>query len=147
MKKIIASVTAATSLLSLLLPSFTFADTIRNIDNIAEKGQNIGALIIGICISLSVVWIIINVVRYLIAGDNSEKRKAGGYAVLFGVIGLFVILSIWGLVNILRQSFVTDPGSTIQDISNPGRYLPSLPPDSSSGTFNPGATGNAGYHF
>src|SRR4051812_31576646 len=99
MKKIIAFVLAGSPLLA-------FAQPITDINSLALKTTNIGNLIIGLAISLAVLFIIVNVVRYLIAGGE-EDRKKGGQAILYGVIGLFIILSIWGLVAILKNSFRT----------------------------------------
>lgn len=113
MKKFIAIVSAA-----FFSPILAFAQTpLTNIDTVATKATNIGNLVIGLAISLAVIWIIISVVRYLIAGGE-EDRKKGGMAILWGVVGLFVILSIWGLVNILRNSFKTDAGQTTSDVQN-----------------------------
>jgi hypothetical protein len=83
------------------------AQALSDINNVADKATNIGNLIVELAISFAVIWIIVSVVRYLIAG-GPEQRAEGGKAILYGVIGLFVILSIWGLVAILRNSFVTE---------------------------------------
>src|SRR3989344_9654639 len=100
MKKFIASILAFS-------PTLVFAQPLTDINSVATKATIIGDLIISLFISIAVIWIIISVVRYLIATNDPEKRKEGGKAILFGVIGLFVILSIWGLVAILRNSFRT----------------------------------------
>lgn len=36
---------------------------------------------------------------------SEEKRKSGRETVVYGIIGLFVMVSIWGLVNILTNTF------------------------------------------
>ncbi len=99
MKKIFA-------LLVALLPVSAFAQPLNDINNVASKLTNIGNTVVVLLISFSVIWIIVNVVRYLIAGGD-EDRKKGGMAILWGVVGLFVILSVWGLVAILKNSFQT----------------------------------------
>ena len=119
MKKFIAIVSGA----AFLSPMLAFAQQLTDINAVSTKATNIGSLVIGLAISLAVIWIIISVVRYLIAGGE-EDRKKGGMAILWGVIGLFVILSIWGLVNILRNSFQTQAGNTTTDVQN----IQNLPP-------------------
>jgi len=118
MKKIIAFVIT-------LMPSLVLAQTapLTDINSVAGKATNIGTLVIGLAISLAVIWIIVSVVRYLIAGGEDDRNK-GGMAILWGVVGLFVILSIWGLVSILRKSFVTQDQVPTQDIRN----VSELPP-------------------
>ncbi len=99
MKKLIA-------LLVTLVPVSVFAQ-LNNIDDVTAKATNIGNTVIVLLISFSVIWIVVSVVRYLIAGGE-DQRKEGGKAILWGVVGLFVILSIWGLVAILKNSFRTN---------------------------------------
>lgn len=114
MKKIIACIVA-------LSPSFAFAQQLNDINTVAAKATNIGNLVVEIIIALSVIWIIISAFRYFIAGGEEDRAK-GGMAVLFGVIGLFVILSVWGLVYLLKNSFTfsrnTAPTEEINKIKN-----------------------------
>ncbi len=94
------------TLTTILFPAFASAQQLRDINDVAQKSVNIGNLVIQLAISLAVVFIIVNVVRYLIAGsDDEDARKKGGDAILYGVIGLFAILSIWGMVYLLVNTF------------------------------------------
>ena len=112
MKKLIAFVLAST-------PVFAFAQVLTDIDTVAQKATNIGDLIIKIAISLAVLWIIVSVVKYLILGaEDEEARKKGGQSILYGVIGLFVILSIWGPVFLLTNSFRFGQNSTPNSVNN-----------------------------
>ncbi len=112
MKKFIALVSSA----AVFSPLLAFAQTLTDINSVATKATNIGNLIVGLAISLAVLWIIISIVRYLIAGGD-DIRKNMGMSILYGVIALFAILSIWGLVAILRNSFRTDDNVPINDIN------------------------------
>ncbi|MES3031347.1 MAG: pilin [Patescibacteria group bacterium] len=110
MKKLIASIVA-------FAPSLAFAQPLTDINSVAGKATNIGNLVVELAISFAVIWIIVSVVRYLIAGGEDGRAK-GRDAIVYGVIGLFVILSIWGLVYILRSSFRTQDNVPTQDINN-----------------------------
>lgn len=123
MKKLIVSVLT-------FLPVLSFAQPLQNIDDVASKATRIGNLVIEIAISLAVIWIIINVIKYLIAGGE-DQRAAGGKAILFSVIGLFVILSIWGLVAILTNSFRTNTNRPTNEINN-NVHIPALPSTSTN---------------
>jgi len=48
------------------------------------------------------------VVQYITAGGDEEKRKAGRNTMLYGIIGLFVMVAVWGLVNVLISTFGLD---------------------------------------
>jgi bacteriorhodopsin len=80
---------------------------LNNVNDVANRFTSLLNTFTVLLIALAVVWIIISVVRYLIAGGDTEKRKEGGLRILYGIIGLFVIISIWGLVSILQNSFGT----------------------------------------
>lgn len=56
-------------------------------------------------IGLGLILFLAGVVKFVGAGDNEEKRQGGRNMMIFGIIGLFVMVSIWGFVNILSRSF------------------------------------------
>ena len=56
-------------------------------------------------VSLAVVGFIWGIIQYFLNPDNEEKRKAGKKFMFWGLISLFVIVSIWGLVGILTHTF------------------------------------------
>lgn len=102
MKKIIAAIAVS-------VPVLASAQQITDVNTLTNKLTNLGNTFIQILIAFAVIYIIYNVVRFLIVGaDNEEKRKSARSAILWGIVGLFVILSIWGLVRILTNTFRTD---------------------------------------
>lgn len=60
--------------------------------------------IIPILISLGVVYFIWGVISYAIAKEE-EAKKEGRARIIYGIIALLVIVSIWGLVAILQNTF------------------------------------------
>jgi len=58
-----------------------------------------------IIISLAVLYFVWNVFLFVGAGDDEEKRKAARGKMIFGIIAIFVMVSVWGLVNILVNTF------------------------------------------
>lgn len=111
MKKLIALTLA-------LAPLSAFAQPISNVNDVTSKLTSIGNTFVTLLISFAVIYIIYNVVRYLIASGDPEKRKEGGMGILWGVVGLFVILSIWGLVAILTNTFGTQNNIPQNQINN-----------------------------
>jgi hypothetical protein len=116
MKKFIATLVS-------LVPVIASAQVINDVNSLTLKLTNLGNTFIQILIAFAVIWIIYNVVRFLIVGaDNEEKRKAARQSILWGIVGLFVILSIWGLVRILTNTFRT------QNNQPQGQELPRITP-------------------
>ena len=71
--------------------------------------------IMPIFIALGVVYFIWGVVSYVVGGDEEAKKK-GRDKIIYGIIGLVVIVSIWGLVSILKNTFnlSSSSGGTVQ---------------------------------
>lgn len=80
------------------------------------KPQNIGELfefaiclmsynVIPFLISLGLIMFLVGLVKFISAGDNEEKREGGRGLMIFGIIALFVMISVWGLVRILHNTF------------------------------------------
>ena len=67
-------------------------------------------------IALAVVWFIWNVIRYTMSSDEEKKAAAKGQ-MIWGIIAIAVIVSVWGLVAILQSIFgVNSTGAG--DVSN-----------------------------
>ncbi len=86
-----------------------------NYSSSGGSGKNLKGLIglilnylnqsIYLLIAVAVVMFVFYVIKYFIApSDGSERKEAGKY-VMYAIIGFFVILSLWGLVNILMHTF------------------------------------------
>ena len=56
------------------------------------------------------------VIQYYI--KPNEERKTAGLYVMYSIIGFFVILSMWGLVNILSNTFGGVSNSSNRDVLN-----------------------------
>jgi hypothetical protein len=75
-------------------------------------GQFLNA-VVPVLIALAVVYFIWGVISYVISNDE-EAKKAGRDRIIFGIIGLAVIVAMWGLVDILTRTFgVSNVGNTI----------------------------------
>ncbi len=71
-----------------------------------------------VLMAVAIVVFVIYIIKYFILPN--ENRKDAGLYVMYSVIGFFVILSIWGLVNILSNTFNTGNSTapTYQQLKN-----------------------------
>jgi len=76
----------------------------KNLGDIILKIKDILNSIIPIIVSLGVVYFVWGIVQYVIA-DGEEAKKKGKDRIIYGIIGLAVIVGLWGLVNILVNTF------------------------------------------
>ncbi len=104
---------------SILLPLFAFAQA-GSIEELFDTIFNLLNQLVPILIAIAVVYFIWGVLQFVTAGADEEKRKSGRNTMIFGIIAIFVIVSVWGLVNILEGTFgLSEEGAL------PGPELPS----------------------
>jgi len=74
----------------------------------------VNSYFVPILIAVAFIVFLFGVYKYFILGAADEKSRADGRMfVLWGVIGLVVILSVWGIVNIVKGTLIpTTAGST-----------------------------------
>ena len=72
----------------------------------------INVVVVPFIIALAFLVFIYGVVNYFfLHGGEDAKRAEGRQFILWGVLGLTVIFSVWGLVNILLSTLGIAPGA------------------------------------
>lgn len=61
--------------------------------------------LVGIIISLALLTFFWGIVKYINAGGDEKKLEEGKKVLIYGILALFVIVSVWGLVALVRGSF------------------------------------------
>lgn len=92
-------------------PTVCNGGAITNFQGILCKVAEILNAILPVLIALGVVYFVWGVVTYVISSDE-EAKKAGRDRIIFGIIGLAVIIGLWGLVKILGNTFGLNQNST-----------------------------------
>ena len=96
-------------------PTVCNSGQITTLQGILCKVSEILNAIIPVLIALGVVYFVWGVITYVISSDE-EAKKAGRNRIIYGIIGLAVIIGLWGLVNILKNTFGL---GNIQNINYP----------------------------
>ena len=66
--------------------------------------------IIGFMFAVAVVMFIYGIVEYIWSADNEDKVAVGKTHMIYGIIGMFVMIGVYGILNIL-SGFWYDIGS------------------------------------
>jgi len=117
MKRILASALVGLAPVIALAQSYSPNQGVSGLFNFAGAILNRAVPFI---ISLAVVFFIYNVFMYVIKENEDDKTKAKNQ-MIWGIVGIFVMVSIWGLVAILQSTFGTS-GVT----GNIGNQLPQI---------------------
>ncbi len=91
------------SLAGVLIPSLAFAATTKTLRDIIAQLTDYLNDILFLLMGLAIVMFVWYIINYFIK-PGAERKEAGEY-VMYAVIGFFVILSFWGIVNILQNTF------------------------------------------
>src|SRR3989338_4677306 len=109
MKKYILAGTA------LLLPAFAFAQiagsdpyVVTDIPTLVTAINGVINLVFPVLVGIAVIVIIWGIFQMILNAGDEEARKAGRTKLLWGIIGVFLMLSVWGLINILVGSVTFD---------------------------------------
>jgi hypothetical protein len=128
--------------LTVFLPSLVFAQTAATTP--APSVSKLGAflqqfitlidnVLVPLVFAIAFIVFLFGIFQYFILGGaNEEKRETGRTFMLYGIVGFFIMISVWGMVNLLLGTFNFGSSST-----RPG--LPTFGPSTSAP-----ATGGAG---
>lgn len=72
------------------------ADTLLN--NIASKILN---PLIGLMIAIALLLFIYGVIEFIYGADNEDKRNEGKQHIIWGIVGLFIMVGVFGLMSII----------------------------------------------
>ena len=99
------------ALVLLVLPVVTQA---QGLSDLIGRARSFIEALVPLIIGLAVLYFLWGVLKYVVAKDSEDQKEARSVMVM-GVIVLFVMVSVWGLVNLLGDTIGinrgTGPGS------------------------------------
>ena len=115
MKKLLTSLSIALS------PLLVLAQTTEAVDafSLIRILQNVVDVAIPFIIGLAVLVFLYGLFQFVTAAGDEEARANAKNLIIWSVIAIFVMVSVWGLVNILRGTLNLDtevnaPAQTFQ---------------------------------
>lgn len=92
---------------ALVLPSVSFAQTVSTL---LTAGINIFKVLIEIFLALAVLVFFWGIVRFIMnigsAGSDDRSREEGKKVIVWGIIGIFVMVSLWAIVGFIQSSLL-----------------------------------------
>jgi len=68
---------------------------------IVKISENILNPFIAFLFVLATVYFLFGLVQFYIAGDNEESRKKGQSHMVWGIVGMFIMLSVFGIMRVI----------------------------------------------
>jgi mannose/fructose/N-acetylgalactosamine-specific phosphotransferase system component IID len=88
----------------ILFPMISNAQPSSDAGGFLATIQSLLNSVVPVLISLGIVYLVWGIVQYMI-GDSEEAKTKGKERVIFGIVGLAIIISVWGLVSIVTRTF------------------------------------------
>lgn len=101
----------------LLSPSFVFAQEFSNIERLVNSAGNIINTLIPIVAALALLYFFYGLAKFILnRKDNPEAKEEAQGIMVWGVVALFVMMSVWGLVRFIQNAFDIDNQATSQTV-------------------------------
>lgn len=95
-------------ILGLFFPVLVFAQD--NLFSLFDSIIGILGQLVAIIIALALVFFLWGVAKFILnAGDPAERAK-GKQVMVWGIIALFVMVSVWGIVNFMQDAIFGPEG-------------------------------------
>lgn len=113
MKKVILAALALT-------PAFVFAQSLGNLQTLVQSIGTLVGLALPIVVGLALLAFFWGLVKFIFAQGNEEAKTDAKKIMLWGLIALFVMVSVWGLINFIGTAFGIGQGDTVVVPTVPG---------------------------
>ena len=97
-KKLAAWLTGTIAIAALPLLALAQAPQFSNLFNLVDATKAILDRLIPIAVTLALLFFIWGLAQFILASGDEEKRSEGKRKMGWGIVALFVIISIWGIV-------------------------------------------------
>ncbi len=85
------------------LPSVVLAQA--TLSTLASSVIGVLNALVMLIIGMAVFVFIVGVIRFVISAGDDKTRSDGKQMIIWGTISIFVMVAVWGLVEIIRTTF------------------------------------------
>ncbi|MDP2641869.1 MAG: hypothetical protein Q8P21_01070 [bacterium] len=96
-----------------LAPAFAFAQSLGNIETLVRSVGRLVDLALPIVVAIALLGFFWGRVKFIFAQGDETAKEQGKHIMLWGIIALFVMVSVWGLVRFIGNAFGINQGDSI----------------------------------
>lgn len=92
----------------MLLPVFAFAElkTPTNLTEFVNNFTYVLNYVIPFIVGFAFFGFITGVLKYVGAGGDEERMGKGRELILYGLVGMLIIFSFWGLAHLIAKTYL-----------------------------------------
>lgn len=102
---------------SFVFPIIASAQSLRTLETLVREAGNIIRLTTPIVFGLALLFFIWGMAIFILNAGEPKMREEGKQRMIWGIVAMFVIISIFGLAEFINRSLGINPNPT-------GGYLP-----------------------
>lgn len=99
-----------------LSPMLLLAQELDNLGGFTEELSSLIDTLIPIVFGLALLFFLWGLAKYILASGDEDAKETGKRIMIWGIVALFVMASVWGIVGFLQGVF----GVENNDINLPG---------------------------
>ncbi|MDO8505183.1 MAG: pilin [bacterium] len=103
-----------------LTPALAFAQQLGNLETLVRSIGRLVDLALPIVVGLALLAFFWGLVQFIFSQGDETKKTDAKKVMLWGVIALFVMIAVWGLVKFIGTSLGIDLNTTITVPNVPG---------------------------
>lgn len=107
-----------------LLPTLALAtggqQTLSNLTGFVNQAKVILGLLIPMAFALAIIYFFYGVAKFILSAGDPAAAEKGKSIMIYGVIAIAVMASVYGIVAYLQNTIGVNPNSTITVPSVPG---------------------------
>lgn len=104
-------------ILLLISPFTVFA--VGTFQDLMTTFQGVISPLVPLIVSLGVLIFFWGLIKYIRSADDPKTREEGRQLIIYGVIAIFVMISMWGLVNVIVDTVFGGSDTLLQDSDVP----------------------------
>ena len=94
-------------------PAFVFAQQLTGIENLVSSIGRLVGLALPIVVGIALLAFFWGLVKFIFAQGNEESKADAKKIMLWGLIALFVMVAVWGIVRFIGDALDIQQGDTI----------------------------------
>lgn len=91
--------------LPLLIPHAASAAAPKDFADFVKIFTDLIGALVPIVFAFALVVFFWGIAQFILSADDANKRTESKQIMIWGVIALFVMLSIWGIIGVLKSTF------------------------------------------
>ena len=95
------------------VPALASAQNLGNLKTLIESIGNLVGIALPIVVAIALLAFFWGLVKFIFAQGNEEAKTDAKKIMIWGLVALFVMVSVWGLVGFIGDSLGINQGDTI----------------------------------